>query len=735
MKKYLLFIFLLLISKTVLFAQSNSIKIKLEDAISHEPLIGATVRLKSNSKIGASADANGIAELKNIPSGKQNFEANFVGYGEKEFTIELPMSNEKQPFIIGLSQGKEDLEEVIVTSSRTNSRIEDLPIKVEVIGQEEMDEESAVVPGNVASILGDISIIHIQKTSPTNGNQAIRMQGLDSKYTQILRDGIPLFEGFSGNLGVLQIPPLDLRQVEVVKGSVSTLYGGGAIGGMINIVSKTPNSETPEITAVLNRSNLKETNLNTYYAQKYGKAGLTLFVGLTDQKAVDVNGDGFSDSPLIKQLSFHPRFFYTFSEKNKFNLGYSLINEKRAGGVIDAVNNEENNSSKFVSATDFQRYTVDYNFNHEFRKGHVFTLKGAISYFDRNFTEQSRFFKANQISSYTEVTDYVEMGKHKLVFGTNLTLENFRKPNPDSTLLTSYNYSTIGFFAQDDWQFTPKFSLQTGLRVDNHNTFGTFVLPRISFLLKPFEKWTVRLSVGTGYKTPNVFANQTPVNSLTSVNYWNLTPLDANVKPENSIGSNIDVAYSTHIGEHFSIQLDQAFYYTNITNPIVASAINNQANRTRLTNVAYDINSIGTDTYLRMQYDAIEFYLGFNHTIAKRSGSGESAYLPFSPQNKFSLTLAYTIENKWRFGIESSFVGNQYLYDNQRVKDYSFWAGSVERKFGSHLSLILNAENILNIKQSDYEKVVTGTPEKPSFNPIWAPQEGAIVNLALRYKL
>ncbi len=735
MKKPILLTLFVFISKTLLFAQTNSVKIKLEDAISHEPLIGATIRLKSNNKIGASADINGIAELKNVPTGKQEFEATFVGYEQKEFTLEIPLTDEKQPFVVSMNQSKEALEEVVVTSSRTNSRIEDLPIKVEVLGQEDMDEESAVVPGNVASILGDISIIHIQKTSPTNGNQAIRMQGLDSKYTQILRDGIPLFEGFSGNLGVLQIPPLDLRQVEVVKGSVSTLYGGGAIGGMINIVSKTPNSETPEITVVLNRSNLKETNLNSYYAQKYGKTGLTLFVGLTDQKAVDVNGDGFSDSPLIKQLSFHPRFFYTFSDKNKLNLGYSLINEKRAGGVVDAVNNEENNGTKFVSATDFQRHTIDYNFNHEFRKGHSFTLKGAISYFDRNFTEQSRFFKANQISSYTEATDFIETGKHKFVFGANLTLENFKKSNPDSTLLNSYNYSTVGLFVQDDWQFTPKFSLQTGLRVDNHNTFGTFVLPRISLLTKPSEKFTIRLSVGTGYKTPNIFANQTPANPLTSVNYWNLTPLDANVKPENSIGSNIDVAYSTHIGEHFSIQLDQAFYYTNITSPIVASAIPNQTNRTRLTNAGYDVNSIGTDTYLRMEYDAIELYLGFNHTIAKRSGSGESAYLPFSPQDKFSLTLAYTVENKWRFGIESSFVGSQYLYDNQRVKDYAFWAGAIERKFGSHLSLILNAENILNVKQSDYEKVITGTLERPTFNPIWAPQEGAIVNLALKYKL
>ena len=736
MKKSLLILLLSLVSSTLIFSQTSSLKIKLQDIKTHEALIGATVRLKVKAKIGAAADLNGMAELKNIPSGKQTFTASFVGYENKEFEIELPLADTQKPFLVEMSPSQEVIEEVVVTASRTNSRIEDLPIKVEVLGQEDMDEESAVVPGNVASILGDISIIHIQKTSATNGNQAIRMQGLDSKYTQILRDGIPLFEGFSGNLGVLQIPPLDLRQVEVVKGSVSTLYGGGAIGGMINIVSKTPNSETPEITAVLNRSNLKETNLNTYYAQKYGKAGMTLFVGFTDQKAVDVNGDGFSDSPLIKQFSFHPRFFYTFSDKNKLNLGYSLINEKRAGGVVDDVNNENNNGRNFVSATDFQRHTVDYNFNHEFRKGSAFTLKGAISYFDRNFTEQTKFFKANQISSYTEASQFIESGKHKVVLGGNLTLENFRKPNPDSTQLTSYNYSTIGFFAQDDWQLFPKLSLQTGLRVDNHNVFGTFFLPRISLMTKPSEKFTIRWSVGTGYKTPNVFANQTPATPTTSVNYWNLTPLDANVKPENSIGSNIDIAYSTHIGEHFSIQLDQAFYYTNITNPVIAGAIANQPNRTRLTNAAYVVNSIGTDTYLRMEYNAIEFYLGYNHTIAKRSGTGESAYLPFSPQDKFSLTLAYTIEGKWRFGIESSFVGSQYLYENQRVKDYAFWAGAIERKFGNHLSLVVNAENILNIKQSDFESpLVTGTLQNPSFRPIWAPQEGAIVNVALKYKL
>ena len=137
-----------------------------------------------------------------------------------------------------------ELEEVTIASTRTNSRIEDIATKVEVLGTDDMIEESSVKPASVASILGDLSVIHIQQTSAISGAASVRMQGLDGKYTQILRDGLPLYEGFSGSFGVLQIPPLDLKQVEIIKGSNSTLYGGGAIGGLINLVSKEPTTET-----------------------------------------------------------------------------------------------------------------------------------------------------------------------------------------------------------------------------------------------------------------------------------------------------------------------------------------------------------------------------------------------------------------------------------------------------------------------------------------------------------
>ena len=220
------------------------------------------------------------------------------------------------------------------------------------------------------------------------------MQGLDPKYTQILRDGLPLYEGFSGNLGVLQIPPLDLKQVEIVKGSVSTLYGGGAIGGMINIVSKSPTSEKPTFTALINRSGLKENNLNVYYSQRYGKTGLTLFSGYTNQAAMDVTNDGYSDSPQIKQVNFHPKFFYNPSDKTRLDIGYSFTSEHREGGYLAALEGLLPNAYRNI--TDLQRHTVDFDATHNTSPHNALTLKGAVSTFHRQNTDYQKLADGRQ---------------------------------------------------------------------------------------------------------------------------------------------------------------------------------------------------------------------------------------------------------------------------------------------------------------------------------------------------
>ena len=126
-----------------------------------------------------------------------------------------------------------------MTATRTTQRIQDLPIRVEVVPQEEIDEKLSMTPGDVAMMLTETNGLRVQVTSPSTGAANVRVQGLRGRYTEILSDGLPLY-GQAGSISVLQIPPMDLGQVEIIKGVASALYGSSALGGVINLVSRRP---------------------------------------------------------------------------------------------------------------------------------------------------------------------------------------------------------------------------------------------------------------------------------------------------------------------------------------------------------------------------------------------------------------------------------------------------------------------------------------------------------------
>ena len=254
-----------------------SLTVKVLDSLSRKPVSNASI-LNIPLRKGGSTDSLGRFHFPDLNTGTFTFSVTALHYAEKIITVSLPISD---TLPILLSPVQQELEPVIIISStRTNTQIENSPLKVEVLGQEEINEENQIKPGNIASLLGDISGIQIQQSSAISGNANVRIQGLEGRYTQILRDGMPLYEGYSGGFGILQIPPLDLKQVELIKGSASTLYGGGAIGGLINLISKKPKEEQ-QAEFTVNQTSLKESNINTYFARKYKHIGYTFF-GLAD---------------------------------------------------------------------------------------------------------------------------------------------------------------------------------------------------------------------------------------------------------------------------------------------------------------------------------------------------------------------------------------------------------------------------------------------------------------------
>ena len=203
-------LFTLLLLLPFFVGAQNTFKVIIKDSLTDQLLFGSTALLKGSNK-GGNADLNGKIEIRNIPDGKQTIVFSYIGYENKELTIVFPVNENTKDQNIYLKPISQLLEEVVVTSTRTNSRIESIPIRVEVIGKEEVDEEVNIKPANISKLLLESTSIQSQQTSAVNGNVSIRLLGLDGKYTQILKDGFPLFSGFAQGLSVLEIPPLDLK--------------------------------------------------------------------------------------------------------------------------------------------------------------------------------------------------------------------------------------------------------------------------------------------------------------------------------------------------------------------------------------------------------------------------------------------------------------------------------------------------------------------------------------------
>lgn len=693
----------------------------IQNAVTKEPLHGASVSLDGVNKSISQKD--GSVLIHDLAKGEYELIITNTGYAEKKLTIVIPQTD--TVLIIFLQPKEEQLDEVIVSSFRNNSRIEDLPTKVEVLGSEEVGEENGIKPGNIASLLGDIAGIQIQQTSAATGNADARVQGLPGKYTQILRDGLPLFGGYSGSFSILQIPPADLKQIEIVKGASSTLYGGGAIAGMINLVSKTPKQNKLDKEITINQSTLKESNINAYFSNRTKSFGYTFFTGGTYQKQVDVNKDGFSDVPNLKTVFVHPRFFFYPNDKQTLILGYNLTYEERKGGDMLVLNDKVDNTHQFFNQSKSVRNTADVEFNTKFDAADKLTLKAVTSFFNRDISTNVFGMKANQLSWYTELSYFKKLKGHSIVGGLNFTGENFTKKKPDSTLIPGYRQKTFGAFIQDDWKLPGKFTVQTGLRFDHHNDYGDFVLPRVSLLYKISDHFTTRFGGGLGYKTPSYFASEIDEREYPKI------LLNSNLTAEKSKGINWDINYHQNINQ-WHLTVNQLFYITEITKPVVINEMPD--NTIQFINAAKPLNTKGFETYIAATHNELELYFGYTYTLAKQLYNTANPFVSLSARSKFASIIAYEFSEKFRAGIEAAYTGRQYLDDKSKTPSYLFAAAMMRYNF-KNVALVLNCENLFDYRQTKKEAIYTGSITNPVFKQIWAPLDGRVINLSAKISL
>jgi len=699
----------------------NSLRIIVMDSITNELLSNASVIMNNEGKITGS---DGVVVFSNLPDGYYPVSISAVGYLSKNIFIQLP---DTTAHIILLGRKNAVLEDVtVIATTRNNQRIENSPLKVEVLGKEEMDEENAIRPANIASILGDISGIQIQQSSATSGNANVRIQGLEGRYTQILRDGMPLFEGFSGNFGVLTIPPLDLKQIELVKGSASTLYGGGAIGGLVNLISKRPTFKGENI-LTLNQTTLKESDINAYLSKRYKHAGYTFFGGYTHQNFSDVNKDGLSDVPKLNTFIIHPRLFLFPSEATTIIAGYTGTFEKRSGGDVLVLRGKPNSFHQYFETNKTKRNTGELIVESNLSTRIKGTIKASLSNFDRVIQTNSHFFHGKELNYYTEASALLSFNKVDWVGGFNFIGDEFRKKPSDPVLLNNFGNKTIGAFLQNTFRFKETDILETGMRLDHHFDYGNFALPRIAFFHRFNENWASRFGFGMGYKTPNALAPQNVEYDIEQ-----LSPIGNSIKAEKSYGFNAEVNYKKEYGDGNSFFINQAFFLTRLTSPIIANEL--PSGVVVFVNENKPVISKGFDTYVQWTVQGWEIYAGYTFTIAERKYLQQNQFVPLTPKNRFATVIARELSEKFRFGLEGSYTGSQYKYDAAKTPGYLFLAAMVDYNINSHINFILNCENLLDYRQSKHEALYEGSIADPQFKPLWAPIDGRVINLSVRLK-
>ncbi len=717
MKRFLFFLFLNCIALCEVKGQNNFACI-LKTTRGQSVLPDVTAQITGTKKTTIS-DHNGQIIFRNLSPGKIKVIFSIVGYNDRSVIFQIPQSDTIPVIFLQINNFK--MEEVIISSSRTSSRIEDLPTKVEVIGSEEMDEESTTIPGNIARLLGDVAGIQNQLASATTGNAELRVQGLPGKYTQLLRDGLPLFGGYSGSFSILQIPPLDLKQAEIVKGSSSTLYGGGAIAGMINLVSKTPQLNKPEHIILVNHSTLNESNLNTYFSNRKNKTGYTFFSGTTIQRATDVNGDGFSDVPDIKSFFFHPRLFYYPDAKNSLNIGYNATYEDRMGGDMQVLHHTADNLHRFFIENKSLRNTLDAGWENRLNATDRLNGRATISFFNREISTATFGMKAIQRSFFTEFSYLKKTTLHSFVAGLNFSGEYFKKKQPDSSSMNNYNEVVAGAFIQDDWKIAPAITVQMGLRLDRSSTYHSFLLPRMSFLYKINKQVSTRIGGGLGYKTPSVFNSEVDERGL---QYIALAPF---VRPERSQGINWDINYHKRTDE-MTVTINQMFFITAVNHPLV---IDSSAAIHYYVNAGKPVRTSGFETYVQVKYDELELYLGYAYTIAKQLYNTTQPFVPLSAGSKFACVISNEFSSRFRACIEASYTGRQYLDDGTRTPGY-FLTNAMVRYDIKNISFVLNGEDLLDYRQTRKESIIIPPNSNPGFKSIWAPIDGRVINLSAK---
>jgi iron complex outermembrane receptor protein len=515
----------------------------------------------------------------------------------------------------------------------------------------------------------------------------------------------------------MQIPPVDLGQVEVIKGVASALYGAGAMGGVVNLIARRPTEQSQEF--IVNRSSRGATDAIGYFSQPFNSAwGGTLLAGGHWHTQNDLDGDGWADLPGYHRAEIRPRLFWDNHAGSSLFITAGATQESRTGGTVGGALIPAT-QAPYRETLDTGRYDLGIVGQTLLADTYVVSVRasGTRQSHDHAFGDVRE--RDTHDTVFGEVSARRTIGRHTVVVGAAFDRDAF---NPTDVPQFAYTFTTPGVFVQDDVDVTPWLSVSGSVRVDHHSASGAFASPRISVLFRS-GGWTSRVSVGTGFFPSSALTEETEAAGLSRLT------VRRSLKAETGDSASLDV---TRVIGSFSATA--TLFASRIHDPLFVERTSAYA----LANQVFASTNVGTELLATWRREPLSLTAVHGFVRAREFEAGAFEDVPLTPRQSVTLLGGLEDEEVGRFVVEWFYTGRQRLEANPfRQQSVPYMAIGLlgERAFGK-VRVFVNVENLNNVRQTQYDPLIRpiqGIDGRWTVDA-WAPLDGRNINGGIRVR-
>ena len=506
-----------------------------------------------NQQIGATTNQDGVFTIESELVFPIYLQISHIGYQSINQVIDAK-PNEK--LMIYLAQMAIEMDELVVTATRSSRFRSETPIATEVISRKDIVNSGS---RNVAELLSQRAGVSLQTS--VAGGSILNVLGMDSRYILILIDGQPITGKFNNRVSLDQILTDQLSRVEIVKGPSSSLYGSEAMGGVINIITD-KNKKSPEINVSSRYGNTQNNFNDSGLKNGSSNFGLNLVQPLNNLVFdIQIGVEQIQKDKSVQELDIDQVQKITALG----NINWKLNNRNKINFKSNFYDQTDNGSSKLMNTnTEIDRLNMSLSHETSFQKGWNINQTFLSNNYSRNYVQKRPWgeLESDDLTSEDHLEYEILLNKKSQTDELNAGFEIYRA-NYSSDRINSgkQEINSKSLFGQYDIKIQNKLNMIFGVRFDDYSDEYRVLSPRLGLMYKISEQWKFRTSWGQGFRAPSFLEKYIDWNNI-QFNY--LIEGNPDLKPERSNGITAGFDYSLSLNNQFNF----VYYYTDFENLI-----------------------------------------------------------------------------------------------------------------------------------------------------------------------